>query len=169
MCDHMCIVAPDGLWTGLLAPQTVASVRASRRPDEPLDRPSGTPDGGLCTGFLPPRKRTSENEKAKTILNSSFTFKCFESIFRFCSLYAFRCTFAEGKEVCTEDRVWGARRPVQRFVWAPGGLCRGHRLGPQEARPEAGLQVMQNLSVGTVEGKNICALFGVVRGRSRKI
>ena len=169
MCEHMCIVAPDGLWTGLLAPQTVASARASRRPDEPLDRPSGTPDGGLCTGFLPPRKRTSENEKAKTILNSSFTFKCFESIFRFCSLYAFRCTFAGGKEVCTEARVWGARRPVQRFVWAPGGLCRGHRLGPQEARPEVGLQVMQNLSVGTVEGKNICALTFVVSGRSRKL
>ena len=82
----------------------------------------------------------------------------------------FRCALAGGgKEACTEAPVWGARRPVQRFVWAPGGLCRGHRLGPQEARPEAGLQVMQNLSVGTVEGKNICALFGVVRGRSRKI
>ena len=65
--------------------------------------------------------------------------------------------------------VWGARRPVQRFVWAPGGLCRGHRLGPQEARPEVGLQVMQTLSVGTVEGKNICALTVVVSGRSRKL
>ena len=88
----------------------------------------------------------------------------------FAVFHFFRCALAGGgKEACTEAPVWGARRPVQRFVWAPGGLCRGHRLGPQEARPEVGLQVMQNLSVGTVEGKNICALFGVVRGRSRKI
>ena len=42
-----------------------------------------------------------------------------------------------GKEACTEAPVWGARRPVQRFVWAPGGPCRGHRLGRQKARPEA--------------------------------
>ena len=31
----------------------------------------------------------------------------------------FRCTFAGGKEACTEAPVWGVRRPVQRFVWAP--------------------------------------------------
>ena len=42
-----------------------------------------------------------------------------------------------GREACAEATVWGARRPVQRFVWAPGGPCRGHRLRPQEARPEA--------------------------------
>ena len=78
-----------------------------------------------------------------------------------------------------------------RLLGGEGGLYRGPRLGrqearpevrlgakrlvqrppsgPQEARPEVGLQVMQTLSVGTVEGKNICALFGVVRGRSRKL
>ena len=54
----MRFVAPDGLWTGLLGPQTVASARASRSPGEPLDGPSGAPDGGLCKG-LPAPRRTS--------------------------------------------------------------------------------------------------------------
>ena len=45
MREHMRFVAPDGLWTGLLGPQTVASARASRRPGEPLDGPPGAPDG----------------------------------------------------------------------------------------------------------------------------
>ena len=52
------------LQDALLAP-SVASPRASRRPDEPLDGPPGAPDGGLCTGLLPPSKRTSEKKLKK--------------------------------------------------------------------------------------------------------
>ena len=56
----------------------------------------------------------------------------------FAVFHFFRCALAGGgKEACTEAPVWGARRSVQRFAWAPGGPCRGNRLRPQEARPEA--------------------------------
>ena len=47
MCEHLRFVAPDGLWTGLLGPQTV-----------PLHGPPGA-QANLWTGLLAPQTGAS--------------------------------------------------------------------------------------------------------------